>query len=164
MNASAEQSWLHTVLLVCEPTCEPCVCGLKYFVVHPTMTQHRTYKDECSFIERLNENAFLIKKGFVPNMKVSQFPTQADLSPGAFLQKSFNEVKSIMCKNIRVFCIPQVFFFFSCQFVLWNFYFSSGNSMRQRFSFLCPPTPPFLFPNLLPHSLPTSFIHFYDNC
>lgn len=62
------------------------------------MAQHRTYKDECSFIERLNENAFLIKKGFVPNMKVSQFPTQVDLSQGALLQKSFNEVKSIKFK------------------------------------------------------------------
>ena len=78
------------------------------------MTQHRTYKDECSFIERLNENAFLIKKGFVPNMKVSQFPTQADLSPGAFLQKSFNEVKSIMCKiYTRVLHTSGAFFFLS---------------------------------------------------
>ena len=31
---------------------------------------HRTYKEECSFIERMDENSFLIKKGFVPNMKV----------------------------------------------------------------------------------------------
>ena len=32
---------------------------------------HRTYKEECSFIERQDENSFLIKKGFVPNMKVT---------------------------------------------------------------------------------------------
>ncbi|CAH3162865.1 unnamed protein product [Pocillopora meandrina] len=32
--------------------------------------EHRTFKEECSFIERLNKNSFLIKKGFVPNMKV----------------------------------------------------------------------------------------------
>lgn len=31
---------------------------------------HRTYKEECSFIERMDNNSFLIKKGFVPNMKV----------------------------------------------------------------------------------------------
>ena len=31
---------------------------------------HRSYKEECSFIERLDESSFLIKKGFVPNMKV----------------------------------------------------------------------------------------------
>ena len=63
------------------------LCELKDFLVRPTMAQHRTYKDECSFIERLNENAFLIKKGFVPNMKVStcKFPTQVDLSQGALL-------------------------------------------------------------------------------
>ena len=40
------------------------------------MAQHRTYKDECSFIERLDNNSFLIKKGFVPNMKVSDDSTQ----------------------------------------------------------------------------------------
>ena len=34
--------------------------------------EHRTFKEECSYIERLNENSFLIKKGFVPNMKVSE--------------------------------------------------------------------------------------------
>ena len=34
--------------------------------------EHRTFKEECSFIERLNKNSFLIKKGFVPNMKVSE--------------------------------------------------------------------------------------------
>ena len=33
---------------------------------------HRTYKEECSFIERLDDTSFLIKKGFVPNMKVGQ--------------------------------------------------------------------------------------------
>ncbi|EDO48160.1 predicted protein [Nematostella vectensis] len=30
----------------------------------------RSYKEECSFLERLSDSAFLIKKGFVPNMKV----------------------------------------------------------------------------------------------
>ena len=35
---------------------------------------HRTYKEECSFIERMDENSFLIKKGFVPNMKVGSIP------------------------------------------------------------------------------------------
>ena len=34
--------------------------------------EHRTFKEECIYIERLNENSFLIKKGFVPNMKVSE--------------------------------------------------------------------------------------------
>lgn len=33
---------------------------------------HRTYKEECSFIERIDDNSFLIKKGFVPNMKVGK--------------------------------------------------------------------------------------------
>lgn len=32
--------------------------------------EHRTFKEECSYIERLNGNSFLIRKGFVPNMKV----------------------------------------------------------------------------------------------
>nr|XP_058962205.1 RNA-splicing ligase RtcB homolog [Pocillopora verrucosa] len=32
--------------------------------------EHRTFKEECIYIERLNENSFLIKKGFVPKMKV----------------------------------------------------------------------------------------------
>ena len=32
---------------------------------------HRTYKEECSFIERQDANSFRIKKGFVPNMKVT---------------------------------------------------------------------------------------------
>ncbi|CAH3153815.1 unnamed protein product [Pocillopora meandrina] len=32
--------------------------------------EHRTFKEECSYIERLNGNSFLIKKGFVSNMKV----------------------------------------------------------------------------------------------
>ena len=31
---------------------------------------HRSYKEECSFIERLDKSSFVIKKGFVPNMKV----------------------------------------------------------------------------------------------
>ncbi|XP_015749172.1 PREDICTED: tRNA-splicing ligase RtcB homolog [Acropora digitifera] len=31
---------------------------------------HRSYKEECSFIERLDQSSFRIKKGFVPNMKV----------------------------------------------------------------------------------------------
>ena len=37
---------------------------------------HRSFREECSFIERLNNNSFLIKKGFVPNMKVgnNSFP------------------------------------------------------------------------------------------
>ena len=34
--------------------------------------EHRTFKEKCIYIERLNENSFLIKKGFVPNMKVSE--------------------------------------------------------------------------------------------
>ena len=34
--------------------------------------EHRTFKEECSYIERLNGNSFLIKKGFVSNMKVSE--------------------------------------------------------------------------------------------
>ena len=34
--------------------------------------RHRTFKEECSFIERLDHNSFLIKKGFVPNMKVCE--------------------------------------------------------------------------------------------
>jgi len=46
-------------------------CEAKNLVESPAMAQHRSYKDECSFIERLDENSFLIKKGFVPNMKVS---------------------------------------------------------------------------------------------
>lgn len=122
--ASAEQSWLHTVLLQIFAEINWSswtLCGLKDFVVRPTMAQHRTYKDECSFIERLNENAFLIKKGFVPNMKVSQFqPKWTSVSPpGAFLQKSFNEVKRIKCK-IYTCVIPTSGVLFSWKFVLWK--------------------------------------------
>ena len=34
--------------------------------------EHCTFKEEYSYIKRLNENSFLIKKGFVLNMKVSE--------------------------------------------------------------------------------------------
>ena len=34
--------------------------------------EHRTFKGKCIYIKRLNENSFLIQKGFVPNMKVSE--------------------------------------------------------------------------------------------
>jgi hypothetical protein len=30
----------------------------------------RSFKEECEYLERISSCAFLIKKGFVPNMKV----------------------------------------------------------------------------------------------
>ena len=34
------------------------------------MPRGRSYEDEIQYIERLSQNSFRIKKGFVPNMKV----------------------------------------------------------------------------------------------
>ena len=34
----------------------------------------RTYQQECSYIERLTNHSFRIKKGFVDNMKVCYLP------------------------------------------------------------------------------------------
>ena len=49
---------------------------------------HRTYKEECSFIERIDDNSFLIKKGFVPNMKVGR--------PGSFDPLLFAVLKFLL--------------------------------------------------------------------
>ena len=37
------------------------------------MSTHRSYKEELQFIERISPVGFRIKKGFVPNMNVSEF-------------------------------------------------------------------------------------------
>ena len=74
--------------------------------------QHRTYRDECSFIERLNENAFLIKKGFVPNMKVSQFSKEIDHVP------SLPKTKGFFCWYEIYKCVMPTMYFMCFIFVL----------------------------------------------
>lgn len=38
----------------------------------PFKMPSRSFNEECEYIERISDCAFLIKKGFVPNMKVGR--------------------------------------------------------------------------------------------
>ena len=79
--------------------------------------EHRTFKEECSFIERLNKNSFLIKKGFVPNMKVSE--REPNIGSEAQLQLSSVRIKIHVlrcntweCPPPRLLCQDCFLFFF----------------------------------------------------
>lgn len=137
-----------------------CSCVCLNFVLCPAMTLHRTYKDECSFIERLNENAFLIKKGFVPNMKVSKvswsqarFGPLARCLPWKSLQKKNKEVQDIYAFYAYFKCFILVPILFSGKYFSEILLYEGRISMWQQFFVLSCPCP------LLSHKPPLLFQH-----
>ena len=68
---------------------------------------HRSYKEECSFIERLDKSSFLIKKGFVPNMK--EFKNVVMIF-GRFVPWSFRSRYKKLFRSEPEICLIDSFF------------------------------------------------------